>query len=404
MKNGCSQKRKGRFIKKDHPSQKNLHIENFNLLEVSEKPITRADNSSSNIIHKRYHEEKELKTAIAPFTNLNRKFILENFRPVIKPLNFTNDWQKRIDYFQKHKSNLDEIEEIDPVFQKITENYNTEKNVTEDQSDQSDAPNSDEQDPIQGEEEIIQEPDQELNPDQQPLTAHSPLTISQTNESSLDQGENHQHYQVSQSHSSNEEFVPMQEAKHFNTSNPSGVKEVVASQEKLEEEYESAKKLGYQDGYKDGEEKAFIQGQSEIENLSSKLKDAITEMERLKSNILVSTQENFVVLCKSLTEALINYELNINEKGFQSLIKRAIEEAVPNDSFEIFVSKNAYSVLENSADKEFLNKVKISDSLEGFNFKIDSNLTVVDGNIRDMIEDLLEQANVDLFDNGEQVS
>lgn len=405
MKHKGNQKRRGRFIKKDHPCRKNLQIENFNLLEVSEKPITRADNSSSTIIHQKYHLESELEKSIAPFQNLDRKFVLENFRPVIKPLNFTHDWKRRVDYFQKHRSNIDEIEEIDPIFAAI-----------------SDEDDSEEKHHSIGDEKILEDqlgsdPDNQQPSAEQPekedfaeITS-SPLTISSDkNESSISSGQDDQPMTEPNNDKNKQElvatpdeFIPMHTPRDNHSTQQQSYSDI-SVQKDIEKEYEKAKNAGYENGFMQGEEKAYLQGQKQIHEITSNLKELINEMERLKSNILVSTQENFLVLCKSLAEALINQELKANQSAFESLLRRAIEEAVPHDSFNILVSKDAYETLKAHTDGDFLSKVKCTDSLEGFNFKIDSDLTVVDGNIRDMIEDLIEQANVDLFESKEQVS
>lgn len=175
------------------------------------------------------------------------------------------------------------------------------------------------------------------------------------------------------------------------------------SEEELNQIIEEAKKKGYEQGFKVGEQKATIQAKQQINELSSKLYDTMAELEGFKVNVLKSSQENFIVIIQAMLEALLRKEFKVNPESFASVIEKAISEAIPNDDFKILINSQTFNESKDLFTEELKSKLVPSDKIPVDDFRIESSLTVVDGNITEIVKDLLQEADLDLFDMHEKV-
>ena len=106
-------RKKGRFIKKDDPLKNHLDVSDFNLLEICESNITYCDNPNGNIIHKDLHSEEEIKTIEDSPDEISHVFNRKESRPIIRPINFTSEWEKIMEkQNSKHLASMEE-DEID---------------------------------------------------------------------------------------------------------------------------------------------------------------------------------------------------------------------------------------------------------------------------------------------------
>lgn len=413
---------KGRFIKNTHPNAQRVNIEKFNLVEICTADITYTDNQSSSIIHQKLHDREELDAKIRTPQRLDEKFKIENLRPVIKPLDFTSDWSKQRTYMSRNKSTLEEDDEENPEFINLAREIKEQSNISFDSDDQeakennghiplkisSEKPQETEyktEEAEEAEEQSSSEPvsddfESEAIQDTQAESAAS--SENETNaQTSIEQEETAENFAGIEAENTTE-LNPTQAHDEFIPMSADNLNQPTRSQAEIDEAYENAKAAGYQDGYMQGEEKGTIQSKENLKVLSEGLKDMVTELESLKANVLHNAQENFQIICQTMVESILNHHFKANPDALSTVIKKAMDESIENDNFTILVSKQVIDQVKDSIEESLRDKIKPSDDLEGFNFKIESNLTVIDGNINQIVTDLLEQADLDLFKEDER--
>ena len=419
---------KGRFIKNTHPNAKRINIEQFNLAEICTADITYTDNQNSTIIHQKLHDKEELESKIKTPQRIDQKFQIDNLRPVIKPLDFTSDWSKQRTYLSRNKTSLEEDDEENPEFVNLAREIREESQLSF-YSDEKDDPKEARHSPLiissnkdnkkdsssdSGEESISD--DEEVSQDDEKL--HEELFANQGDQESESDHHTFQESAITDDRAVNiekatneqfkEEFTGFPDSEKSNPDDgfiPMSADNLSAptrSQEDIDEAYENAKAAGYQDGYMQGEEKGTIQSKENLKALSEGLQEMVKELESLKANVLHNAQENFQIICQTMIESILNHHFKANPDALLTVIKKAMDESVKNDSFTILVSKQVIDQLKESIDPGLKDKIKASDDLEGFNFKIESNLTVIDGNINQIVTDLLEQADLNLFTEEER--
>ncbi len=112
-------RRRGRFIKNTDPLRKSLSITSFNLMEICDTPVTYADNIHSNVIHHKLHTNQSLDEGVRQSVEIETVFEPSEFRPVIKPLDFTQEWIKQKKRQHSRSARADDDDEIDVEMENI---------------------------------------------------------------------------------------------------------------------------------------------------------------------------------------------------------------------------------------------------------------------------------------------
>ncbi|MFW7380124.1 MAG: FliH/SctL family protein [Oligoflexus sp.] len=418
MKNRTSLKLKGRFFKADDPTTKIIDVVDFDLMEICDYPISLPDNPQANIFHSKLHEKSEIDQVIGTSKLVNTVFEVSDARPVIKPLDFTQEW-RRIRRRMTERQNRGDDDDMDfeqegfsMSLQRKVKDAIQEMKKTSGEVEASPTTEAEEKQQVVSEESSspATAESKEYEASQFDQDVHSSEELSTSSESSAEPQKNPFHF--SNQHDAeiphhetknmnNDEFIPMHQGK--NNSAPQKPEIEPVSEEEREAIIQEAQSKGYEEGFRLGEEKALLSVQDKIQQTIQEVQNIVGELEGLKSNILHNAQENFQVLCQALMESLLHQQFAINPASFQTVVQRAIDEAVPDDSFTIHVSPKAFDNLKDVADEKFLSRLKVDQDLKQHDFKIESNLTVVDGNISQIISDLLEEADTKLFDTPEKV-
>ena len=124
-------------------------------------------------------------------------------------------------------------------------------------------------------------------------------------------------------------------------------------------------------------------------------------LQGMQKSILHQVQENFVTLCQSFIESLLHKEFKLNPESFGRIIERALAEALPEDDFKVLVSPAMYPGLAQWAEQTIQGRIKADDSLDTYQFRIEGRHAVVDAHVKDIIKNLLDQADLELFDQAE---
>ena len=179
--------------------------------------------------------------------------------------------------------------------------------------------------------------------------------------------------------------------------------EQITSEIDIEGIKDQARSEGYQDGFKQGESKAALSSKAENEKTMAKVGDLVEEFEKLKFNILENVQENFQEVTQAICESVLNREINIDPIKFSDVIQNAIKQTIGNDNFEIRVSPEKFEKLEKIELGNLTGKLISDPDMSDDEFKVESDLTSVSSSIRQIVTELLEKADLNLFDNEEDI-
>ena len=151
-------------------------------------------------------------------------------------------------------------------------------------------------------------------------------------------------------------------------------------------------------------EKGELQVRQNATMVFGKVKELIQEFSTLKHAILDNVQQNFYELSQAMAEALLKREFSIRPEAFVQVLRRAISEAVEPGKFKIRVNPEFFDKIAALGDQEIKEALVKDGEIPVGDFKIESQLSVVDVNVGKMIADLLAQADLELFSEEEKAS
>ena len=175
-------------------------------------------------------------------------------------------------------------------------------------------------------------------------------------------------------------------------------------EKKWAESAEIAKAQGYRDGFRAGEEKAELQMRENAQQIFGNVNDLVQEFSSLKMNILENVQENFYEICQAMAEALLKREFSINSETFIAVLQRAITESVEPGKIRIHVHPELFDRIAAIAPPDLKEALLKDAEIANGDFKIESSMSVVDVNVTKLISELLRQADLDLFKQGDNVA
>lgn len=399
MLNQANNRSHGRFIKKDDPVRKVMNISEFNLMEICDKPVTYHDNANANIIHNRLHAEEELAEGVRDSYEINMSFPHE-LRPVIRPLDFTEEWKKQKKRMANRHHRLEEEEEFElDVTSLLKENKIDFKKATFKVIETAT--------PQQKKDVKEAKPPVNLFPQAIPVKAEAkasapapqPARPTAQKAAPPPAPEPMHHTQADA-----DDFVPY--APTRDKANPEAQVQRMEPPKLTEEEREllrnEARAEGYQQGFQQGEEKGTLSAQDKITAITDELANIMENLQGMQKSILTHVQENFLMICQSFLEALLHREFKVNPESFGAVIERAISDALPDDEFIIHVSPQAFQDLSNWSNPEMRRRLRVDDKLQNDHFRVEGKHSVIDGDLPKIIRDLLDQADIQLFESKEK--
>ena len=412
-------KRKGRFLKGKSRVLEKVALSDFAFAPLEAVDNITPDNAVRNIIHSKYHEKAELDRGVKTPASFDTDLLpQQQRRSVIFPLDFTKDWER------SRKLSKDRLLHRDDEDYDLEQSLGTTQHDDEDESREA----------VQLAQQRIKAgapPPAVKAPKAAPVLAEvkSPLEgpIEKAPYASMDAVSS----AIKSLRPGTEAFIPTSappSAEGVTTTTHVAVDPEVEAAEtykqrvverQLDEEavkkaFEEARDRGYQEGYtggfKDGhsqgEEKAELASRQHANALFGKVGELIHEFSGLKHEILNNVQENFYELAQAMAEALLKREFSIRPEAFVSVLRKAIDEAVEPGKFKIKVHPDTFSHVEGVAPADIVEALIKDSNLEPGDFRIESSLSVVDVNIRSMLKELLDQADLTLFgtDQAEKAS
>lgn len=430
-------RRQGRFIKNGSKVMSKVSLVDFSFKEINDAKVVTLDNAQRTILHSTYHDEVEMKECVQLPDRFNEDLSTRDHRrPVIFPTDFTKEWERDKRLRKDRVSHQDE-DDFD---------YDQESvRLRQDQETAAMLRAADEEHVVNGTKEgtntsaktkaeirtpasvnfVEAAPEAPVAPVAAPAGGVKPAPVKQWESmdvvgkaiNGLLLPEDEEPGSPAQSVV---DAANQPEAKRADAFIPTATKQAASStpvdpeaeasedykarlealkvqEQKLLEVLEEAKAHGYRDGFRMGEEKAELQGRQHAGLLFGKVTELIHEFSGLKHEVLNNVQENFYELCQAMAESLVKREFSINPETFVAVLRRAIAEAVEPGKFKIKVNPETFDRIAALGSNDIMDTLVRDKEMAVGDFKIESQLSVVDVNVTKMISELLRQADLNLF-------
>lgn len=418
-------RRQGRFIKSGSKVMDKVSLVDFSFDELNDAKVITPDNAKRTIIHSSFHAAEELNDAVVGPPKFNEDLSTrDSMRPVIFPTDFTKEWErdKKLRKDRVARQDDDDFDyDLEATRQKEEEERLAAIIAAEEEEEREKAKQQNQRQPgakqnpaapvtpaaaakqatpaggqwqsmdvvgkaIKG---LMTEGEDDGLPGapiQQAPAAPAPAPAPKTTDSFIPVGS----APTGAGAPIDPEAVAAEEYRQR-------VETLKANEAKLAELAEEAKAQGYRDGFRMGEEKAELQARQNASQLFGKVSELIHEFAGLKHEILNNVQENFYELCQAMAESLIKREFSLHPDTFVAVLRRAIDEAVEPGKFKIRVHPETFERIAGLGSSEILESLVRDKDIQAGDFKIESQLSVVDVSVTKMISELLQQADLSLF-------
>ena len=166
----------------------------------------------------------------------------------------------------------------------------------------------------------------------------------------------------------------------------------------LDELKSEARAEGFQNGFREGEERGLLSGQKNAAQVFSKVSEILTEFSGLKGLILDNVQKNFYELSQAIGEALVGREFSIKPEAYATMIQRVIKDTIVPNEFKVRMHPDTWQKVHDLGIADLESHLVKDNSITIGDFRVESALTVVDVNAKKLVSQLLEKADINLFD------
>ncbi len=381
-------KRLGRFLKKGTSVFEKISLVDFSFQDIKAPKGLTPDNANRTIIHIENHDQESLDHALKEHTKFDLDLISpEDRQRVIMPRDFTADWERDRSMRKRKVARFDD-DDFELELDSLKRTKTPVQPAPDTPSDLPSPPPAPKIDTWQTMEEVgkaINELHSKETSKEQPIQPMVQSTIP----------ENSNFTQVS----------PEQEVAalaQYQRQQQELAKMKAEFQEELENILESEKAKAYREGFSLGEEKAELQTRTKSVELLKNITQIVAELSQLKFLILSNVQENFYTICQAIGEALVKREFSIHPDTFAEVLRRALSESVQPNNVKILVHPEMYDKLMTLNIADLKGILQKDDQIDKAGFKLESHLSVIDGNISEMISKMLKQADLGIFDKGDQ--
>lgn len=400
-------KRQGKFLKKGSKILKAVHMTDFYFAQIQTEGNLEFDNAARSIIHTKFHDPAHIAREVHEPKSMSDRLI-DPSHPhlaVIQPQDFTADWHNQRMNSKRRAMGFDDDDDYDypadngpriaPIKDDVVKTVPTQIQRK---------PAVDPKDSVGG---ITAQPadlKSILVPEGTSLNESEIVTKAKV--VSIVEDPYHQTTQTPEPpQAKQEEFIPLE----TNTPPVATEDKAIATYKQraemekqqagmLEDLKNQAKSEGYNDGFRVGEEKGVVAGQAAAGEIFQRVSELLMEFEGLKKNVLENIQKNFYELSQALAESLLEREFSIQPESFSKVLEKVIADTVTNNEFKIRLHPETW---------QKVTDLKIP-SLEGHlikdpavikgEFKVESNLTVVDGNVKKIVSQMLQNVDMNLFE------
>lgn len=416
--NTDGQKKLGRFIKKDSKLLASVEMVDYNFDEIAASQPVAYDNPDRNIINARFHDPKEIADNVKKPAAIDS--LLEDANKprlgLILPADFTQDWYNERSNKKKKKTNIDDDEDdIDhaelarsrsrPFFHEHSHQSTTDTRI--DQNSEV---------PLQVSFEPSHVTARPISPEVVRSGEHAGVEKFITEEvmsSAIKKAFTKPPVtdparEPEQQERNSDSFTPLP------TQSQSGPvaaeeqaieswkqqQELARQNERLLEDLKTqARSEGYQAGFREGEEKGLLSGQKKAAQVFRKVEEIITEFDGLKSIVLDNVQKNFYELSQAIGEALLGREFSIKPEAYATMIQRVIKDTIAPNEFKVKMHPETWQRVYDLGISELSPHLVKDPSVAIGEFRVESKLTVVDVSAKKLVHQLLEKADINLFED-----
>jgi flagellar biosynthesis/type III secretory pathway protein FliH len=405
-------KKQGRFLKKNSKLLNALSLVDFNFEQICTQSLVSFDNIDRTIIHSKFHNPTQLSQIVKPHATMDNA-IHDSNQPklgVIFPEDFTQDWHNERLNSKRRALGIEEDEEIDVLEQARHRSYASLDRTNSGNS--ADHKASDIEPHAQSEGQSEQ---QYVVHASSPEAVRAPETdgkVKTLNEGDMANAINktfvpHSHDVEAADKNHPDSFSPLP------TDSSSGplaaedraieswkVRQQIAKQNEqmLDELKSEARAEGFQNGFREGEERGLLSGQKNAAQVFSKVSEILTEFSGLKGLILDNVQKNFYELSQAIGEALVGREFSIKPEAYATMIQRVIKDTIVPNEFKVRMHPDTWQKVHDLGIADLESHLVKDNSITIGDFRVESALTVVDVNAKKLVSQLLEKADINLFD------
>ncbi len=394
---------------------KKISVVDYSFQEITKTKTTQTDNLAGNIVFANLHSAEETADLKEPRFFSSNLLTEDQQSPVILAQDFTKDWTKSRQNGSKRNSFLDE-DELDPLealrLQQIMDKRQQEQSEQEADSEVSTLDSASKNEQVEDRTDSAPRNSEMASIDMMSKVISE--MKSGKKESQVGALENEVH-----SAETDSSFIPMSGTPGQVGDYEESARMTYLAQKELDEirnrayqeAYEDAKSsldlakisaearsIGYEAGFKEGEAKGVISADQKKEAVALNIQGLLSEFEKLKFNIMENAQENFVELVQAICEALLDQYFAVDPESFAKVVLQAVKSGIQADHFVVHVHPEKFESMKGVTIPGFIEKLKPDSTLAKDEFKIDSDLTALSGNIRQMISDLVKKADVNLFE------
>jgi flagellar biosynthesis/type III secretory pathway protein FliH len=378
----------GRFLKKRDPVLKKASVVEFSFEEICRANVVTLDNTDSTIIHSSMHSPEDLRRGVVLPPKFDDTLMENEFRrPIILPMDFTKDWEKQ-NKRRRDRADKGDDDDYDNEYDYVATPREAAKPKAEEAA------------------QAVAEVAHEAPPAPEKITPQALDTGAKMMQDALHQTrEQPPAVEVSP----RLEFIPTVPKEGLrNEPDPEAIpsdvyqKRIQEARAEADRIRSEAKDEGYRAGFRLGEEKGNIQGLEHLKQIAGTLQSQLAELRDVKGQILESVQENFYEVAQAIAEALLQREFTISPAAFADFIRATIKENLGEDEHKIHVHPATLERLTAAGitDLPFAANEQIKEN----NFRVESKISVIDGDIRKLISDMLQNADLTLFDDKEKAS
>ncbi|MBM4253353.1 MAG: hypothetical protein FJ146_15395 [Deltaproteobacteria bacterium] len=426
-------KRQGRFIKKGTALLEKVALVEFDFEEINTVQVLPKDNLSRSIIHQDYHSKEDVAEVVLEPTKFNEDLIPANQRrQVLMPLDFTQQW--KLDNQRRASGELSHDEDEYEFQMQLLRQHGQQGGEQQNQSgthQQAQSPLDQDFTPAQSPTAKAEAPQPQREPTDtaKAVIGGGPMVTGSEEQweymeavgegikslnNSAPELPSHPPQRPARGQDTASAFIPVQPGAAGAQVTDPEMEAVQRYKDRLEEEKqqekkwaeaaETAKAQGYRDGFRAGEEKGELQMRETAQQVFGNVANLIKEFEGLKRSILENVQENFYELSQAMAEALIKREFSVSPDTFLTVLQRAIAEAVEPGKIRVHIHPDLIDRISAIAPQELKDALVKDPEVAPGDFKVESQMSVIDVNVTKLISELLRQADIDLFKNEGQVA
>ncbi len=169
--------------------------------------------------------------------------------------------------------------------------------------------------------------------------------------------------------------------------------------------FEEQKKIGFDEGYKEGKKSALEEISREKDNILKEANSIKEHAQEKYKEILTKSEEDILDIIMDISGKLIYDNLNNNKNKILKIVKETIEESTHKKTIDLYVSSADFNTVTNKREK-LLYEIDGIETLEIYHdeklgigsCRVETSCGVIESNLEDRIEGL-KKAFYELLDS-----